>query len=105
MEKISESYYKEYGTLSRYASFPYYYHKEDDAYFYGLTGNLKSDMNAFEHQVIQTDTLDFLSFKYYGRPDFYWVIADYNNIKDPFKPLKVKSLMIPSITNISYKGV
>ena len=34
--------------------------------------------------IKDTDTLDSLALKYYGRPDLFWVIADFNRIQDPY---------------------
>ena len=57
------------------------------------------------HKVTEKDTLDSLADYYYGRPDLYWVIADFNKIQDPFIELfgKYESLKIPSLSNITFK--
>ena len=43
MNSISKKNYRQYSQVSRYATFPYYYHELDDAYFYGLTNQLEID--------------------------------------------------------------
>ena len=50
-------------------------------------------------------TLDYLANKYYGRPDYFWVIADFNRIQDPFKPLypRFEQIKIPNIGAIEYE--
>lgn len=63
--------YKKYNTISRYASFPYYYHEEDDKYIYGITSQMSKDISYVSHKIRQSDTLDSLSLTYYGRPDYY----------------------------------
>ncbi len=105
MDALKNKSKKQYGYISRYTSFPYYYHTLDDKYIYGITSHLNKDVVIVEHKVLETDTLDSLAYKYYGDPTLYWVIADYNDIQDPFIKLitKYKTLKIPSISNITFK--
>ena len=38
----------------------------------------------FEYEWLEDDRLDLLSIKFYGRPDLWWLILDFNpEIKDP----------------------
>ena len=47
-------------------------------------------------EIEEDITLDELSYKYYGTPLYYWVIGEFNNIKDPFvKVKKGENLKIP----------
>jgi hypothetical protein len=47
------------------------------------------------------DRLDILSYKYYKTPDLWWVIAEANDINDPFS-LEVGDLLrIPSLDKIT----
>jgi hypothetical protein len=48
-----------------------------------------------------------LALKYYNNPTFWWVIAYFNDIQDPFKPLKDKrdTIKIPSISSIEFGRV
>lgn len=105
MDILQDKQYKEYDYLSRYTTFPYYYNKVDDKYMYGIVGHLKEDTAYVLHEVKDFDTLDSLSFKYYGRPDFYWIIADFNRIRDPFMRLKDKysAVKVPSISTIMFE--
>ena len=50
-------------------------------------------------------TLDFLANKYYGRPDYYWVIADFNHIRDPFINLSdwFNTIKIPSLGSLEFE--
>lgn len=34
--------------------------------------------NFWEHRYIQGERLEQIAFKYYNRPDFWWVIPEYN---------------------------
>lgn len=40
-----------------------------------------SQTNATVHEVCEGDTLDLLSYQYYGTPELYWVILDNNKRK------------------------
>ena len=64
----------------------------------------KEDIEDESCDCFDYDTLDLLALNYYGRPDFYWIIADFNGIKDPFidLPKKFKTIRIPTLTQIYY---
>lgn len=104
MDITKGKYYKSYDYISRYQPFYYSYNIEDDKYVYSLTSQLSKDVSYAKVSIKQGDTLESLSNKYYGRPDYYWVIADFNSIQDPFEKLfgKYKTLNIPSLGNITY---
>lgn len=106
MDRAKNKSNKQYDYISRYTKFPYYYQELDDKYFYGITQNLSKKVNYTVHKIKDYDTLDLLALTYYGRPDFYWIIADFNGIKDPFINLydKFESLRIPTLTQIYYGG-
>lgn len=101
---LKDKNYKQYENISRYASFPYYYHTEDNKYIYGITSQIDKNISFVSHKVEQKDTLDNLSLTYYGRPDYYWMIADFNNIQDPYERLygNYDSLKVPTFTSIQY---
>ena len=84
--------------------FPYYYNTEDKKYVYGLTNNLNTNTEYVLHTIDQNDDLDYLALKYYGRPDLYWVIADYNRIQDPYINLydNFNFIFIPTLNSIVY---
>lgn len=84
MEVLKDRSIKDYEYTCRYSPFPFFYNKDDDKYIYGITSWLSLDTEYSLHTVEDTDTLDSLAFKYYGRPDLYWVIADFNRITDPW---------------------
>lgn len=97
--------YKDYDRVSRYSVFPIYYNRVDRKYIYGLTSQLrKSNTTYVAHVVKKGDTLDTLSLYYYNSPLYFWVIADFNRIQDPYKELEVgKVLQIPTFNNIEYE--
>lgn len=105
MDILKGKYYRSVDYVSRYPSFPYYYNSEDDKYVYGLTSHLLKNTPYATVEIKQGDTLDSLANRYYGRPDLYWVIGEYNDIMDVFEPLygKYKTLNIPSLGSIKFK--
>jgi nucleoid-associated protein YgaU len=84
MIKLIDKSYKTYNYTSRYSNLPFYYDKNQDKYIYGLGNKTNKDVSYSTHQVTQKDTLDSLSLDYYGRPDLYWKIAQFNDITDPY---------------------
>ena len=90
--------------ISRYSSFPFYYHSKDEKYIQGLSNQLSTNTVYTVVDIGSTTSLDFLSNKYYGRPDYWWIIADFNRIQDPFIPLypRFTKLKIPSIASIEF---
>lgn len=104
MEVLKDKSIKDYEYTSRYGPFPFFYNENDDKYVYGITSWLSLDAEYSIHNVQGTDTLDSLAFKYYGRPDLYWVIADYNRITDPWINLweNYNFLYIPALAGVRY---
>lgn len=103
-DKLAQKSYKDYERLSRYATFPYYFNVQDNKYIYGTTANLQEDTPFSAHTVVDGDTLDSLALEYYNNPTYYWVIADFNRIRDPYEKLKSGVILkIPSITSIEFE--
>ena len=57
--------------------------------------NLVSDRyvlySSENYKIIELDkdySLDEISLKYYYTPLYYWIIGEFNNIKDPFVKVK-----------------
>lgn len=92
--------------FSRYNTFYAYYNTEDNKYMYGLTSQLDQNTNYIVHKVKENDNLDYLSNLYYGRPDYFWVIADFNQIQDVFINLyqNFKTIKVPALGSIQFKG-
>lgn len=103
-DKVTDRQYKEYSNRrSRYELFPYYYNITDNKYFYGLTAHIKKNIRYISHKVQEGDTLDNLSLYYYGNPLYYWAIADFNNINDPYIDLKIDEIIkIPTLSDIDF---
>ena len=103
MDVLTDKSYKDYRKLSRYSSFPFYYHTVDNKYIYGTTAYLRDDTLYKLHRVERGDTLDSLALYYYNNPTLYWIICSFNRIRDPFIELEEgSSIKIPSISNIEF---
>lgn len=65
--------------------------------------NLKPD-NGDVFVTLTQDLLqrpDLISYKAYGTADLWWVILEYNNIRDPLFELKINQVIrIPSIDRV-----
>jgi nucleoid-associated protein YgaU len=104
MDCLKDKQTKQYSALSRYSTFYLFYHTLDDKFIYEKTKHLDKNSAFSAHTVVQTDTLDSLALKYYGRPDYYWIIADFNDINDPFIDLhkNFKVIKIPSLGQLRF---
>lgn len=103
MEKLIDKTYKSYDYFSRYTPFPYYYNTVDKKYVQGTTAQLSTTTSYVLHKVKAGDSLDSLALDYYNNPTFFWVIADFNRIQDPYIKLKIDSqIKIPTINSVTY---
>ena len=106
MDILTNKTYKEYDYLCRYTSFPYYYNTEDERYIQGLTSQLVDSSIYILHEVTPGETLDSIALDSYGNSTFFWVIADFNHIIDPFLSLKAGSyIKIPTLSSIKFKEI
>lgn len=107
MDTLKNKMYANFEYLSRYTSVPYYYDTLTDKQVFGIGTNLKTNTEFVTHVIKSNDTLEALSLKYYNNPTFWWVIAYFNNIQDPFKPLvnKYTTLKIPNISSVEFGRV
>ena len=105
MNVLKDKSSRTYFYTSRYATLPYYYNTLDKKYVYGISKNLNTNTDYVLHNLLDSDSLDSLALKYYGRPDLFWVIADFNNLNDPYIKLvdKMSSIKIPSLSGITWR--
>lgn len=48
------------------------------------------------HTIVQGETLQNIAYKYYGDSGSWYLIAEYNNINDPFEEIEEgQQLLIP----------
>lgn len=87
MDKLKDKKYESFDYTCRYTGVPYYYNAEDGKEIFGLTSNMIKDLPWVAHKVKEEDTLDSLALNYYNDPTLYWIISDFNSIRDPFERL------------------
>mgnify|MGYP003300525561 CR=1 FL=1 len=104
MDKLTQKSYKQSDRLSRYAPLPFYFHTEDNKHIYGISKWLDTNVSYITHKVLESDTLDSIALMYFGNPDYYWIIANFNRITDCFVKLsdKYDTLKIPSLTTLRF---
>lgn len=103
MVVLEDKQYKHFNHLSRYQNVPYYFHKIDRKFVVGTTYSLNKDTQYTLYKVQKNDTLDSLALKFYNNPTYFWIIADVNNILDPYRKLDVGSqLKIPALNEIQF---
>lgn len=105
MDVLQNKRLKQYDRLSRYSTFPFYYHALDEKYIYGTSNHLKTNTAYTLYRVKKGDTLDSLALQAYSNPTLYWVIADFNRIQDPFCFLiEGTQIKIPVISEIEFRS-
>ena len=96
--------FKNYDYISRYESFPYYYDKVNNRYYYGITAALNTDTSYAIYEVKPGDSYDSIALDNYGCALFYWVICDYNSIFDSLTPpVPGTVLRLPALNNIRFE--
>lgn len=106
MEKLKNKKYESYDYTCRYTHVPYYYDPTTQREVLGIGEQMHKNTPFVSHKVVPEDTLDSLALKYYNNPTYWWIIAYFNKITDPFIKLcpKYKTLKIPSISSIEFKN-
>lgn len=104
MDILKEKQYKDYATLSRYATIPFYYNTLDNKYEYATTKHLDNTTAYRIHIVQPRETYDTISLKYYSNPTYFWIICDFNRIIDPFEHPKVGTILkIPTLSKLEFE--
>ena len=57
----------------------------------------KEDLEDKSYIIRQDDTLSSIAYKFYNEPLYWYIIADVNNIDNPFILETGKSIIIPNI--------
>ena len=105
MESLTNKCSDVYEYLSRYNGIPYYFDTKNNRDVMGICKQIDFTTSYVTHKIEAKDTLDSLSLKYYNNPTFWWAIAAFNKINDPFIKLSTKFtlLKIPNISGIKFK--
>lgn len=103
MVALENKQYKEFEYFSRYQNTPYYFNKNDRKYIVGTTQAIQKDILYVLHKVKQGDNLDTLALYYYNNPTYFWIIADMNDIQNPYLPLIVGSeIKVPVFNEVKF---
>ena len=104
MNLLTEKRYESYDNISRYQVFPTYFHTIDNKRVSGITSHLLTEGTTFiSHKVVKHDNLDSLALYYYNNPTYFWIIADFNRIRDPYEPLEEGTILkIPTFSTIAF---
>lgn len=74
---------------------------EGDSALFRERFRIEKDINDSEYIVKQGDTLNTIAFGFYRDSKLWYVIADVNDIQNPFELTIGMSLRIPPITRIN----
>ena len=106
MDILKNKQYKSYRKLSRYTTFPIYYHTLDNKYVYGTTSHLGQDISYTLYKVKNNDTWDSIALEAYNNPVYYWILCDFNEVQDPFRePAPGTYIRIPVLSLIRFNEV
>ena len=99
---------RQYGTISRYGIYRQILDNDTNLYLETVNQTTvdESDLDQF-HEVLKEEEnrLDIISYKYYGTPDYFWIIAMGNNLIDPMIVKPGEILRIPNFNSLNnWKG-
>lgn len=105
MRKLINKKYASFGYISRYTDVPYFYDTKNKREVFGIGQQMVKTTSFVSHKVKPEDTLDSLALTYYNNPTYWWAIAYYNSIIDPFIQLSTKfeTIKIPNLSSIAFK--
>lgn len=105
MEKLINKQSYSFDYKSRYTGIPYYFDTTTQRETPGTVRQINFDTAYVLHVVQPEDSLDSLALEYYGNPTYWWAIAFFNKINDPFINLtfKYKTLKIPALYGIIFE--
>lgn len=103
-DTFKEKQYRIASKLSRYSNVPSYNSTLDGCWFNGTYSGIAKGTLSRPHTVKYGDTLDSLSLYYYNNPTYFWLIADFNNIIDPYKDLVPGEVLnIPTFSFVEFR--
>ena len=103
MDITKDKHYKTFDKISRYTTTPIAYNMLDKKYMSCKWNPVRKDIIFEWHTVEPGETLDYLALCFYGNPTYYWYIADFNDIFDPFyQPAAGDKIKIPSLSSLEF---
>lgn len=94
---------KSYSYLSRYSSVPVMGDTTAGKQYHGTVKWIDEEASYTIYRCGINDTLERIALNLYGNPQYWWVIADFNRIVDPFAKLKEgQELKIVSLNDITF---
>ena len=105
MEKLINKRSHTFDYISRYSGVAYYFDAEKNKDIFSIGSQIRFDTPYVAHKVTASDTLDKLALTYYSNPSYWWAIAYFNKINDPFIRLasRYSTLKIPTISSIVFE--
>lgn len=105
MDKLTNKQVVTFDYTSRYSGVPYYYDTVKQRDVSGIGYQIDFNTPYVLHSVKAGDTLDSLALSYYDNPSYWWAIAYFNKINDPFVSLTLSytTLKIPTISSIVFE--
>ena len=105
MQKLVDKQAHSFDYKSRYTGVPYYFDTQKQRETPGIVRQINFNTTYVLHKLNASDTLDSLALEYYGNPTYWWAIAYFNKINDPFINLilKYKTLKIPALHGIIFE--
>lgn len=94
---------RQYDHTSRYSIYRQILDDRQDMYIETINETVIPETNQDQyHEVLKEEEnrLDIISNKYYGTPDYFWIIAMGNNLIDPMIIKEGEILRIPSIYSL-----
>ena len=105
MNKLTNKQSNTFDYISRYSGIPFYLDTATGREVMGICKQVNFDTPYTLHKLSTDDTLDSLALTYYNNPTYWWAIAFFNKINDPFINLteKYSVVKIPSISSIVFE--
>lgn len=64
---------------------------------------LKQTTFFSKYQIIDNEKIEFISYKFYGIKDYWWIICIFNNIKNPFTEWIYNDKQLSYLANLLYE--
>lgn len=94
---------KSYSYMSRYSSVPVMGDSANGKQYHGTVKWINPELSYNIYKCGVHDTLEKIALNLYGNPQYWWIIADFNRIIDPFAELEEgRELKIISMSDVEF---